>query len=329
MLTSASLPWEIFLNEQIGENLMSIPIMMIHRGYASYLIQTLNQAKYTNQESDIILLGDASNNFLNFIHHEKFDKYYVEAKKFEQVYVDKHMSPNSYSYELLCFQRWFIIKEFMQKNKIEQAVHLDSDIMTYTNFYNEYKKFEKFEYVFPTYSCLIKYDGIERICNHLMDFYTKPSLFEILKSIQEQKSLQLQQKNSCKQKIAGISDMTLLTLFRERNSDNVCTLPLDKIGLTLTKSSSEFDIPDSIYDTNINVSNGFEMHNGIKKIYWQDQQPFCRHLELDRKIKFNSLHFQGVSKKYINKYSTGSKSQVLFFNLKRMFNQGKNKLANF
>lgn len=298
---------------------MSLPIIMIHRGYASYLITTLTQVKASNPKSDIILLGDTSNQFLNFIRHENLDNYYDEAQRFEQVYADKHMSHNSYSYELLCFQRWFIIKKFMKINKIEKCVYLDSDIMVYTNLSDEQKKYEKFEYVFPIFSSFIKFEGIEKICNHLIDFYTDKSLFEILKSLREQKLRQAKEQNIDRGKVSGISDMTLLTLFRQRNSDKVGAVPNDKVGPAPTKVSSECDVIDSMYDTNINASNGFEMRNGIKRVYWMDRQPFCRHLELDKKIKFNSLHFQGVAKKYIHDYFTGNQAQVFYFRVKSIF----------
>ncbi|MFM6250878.1 MAG: hypothetical protein ACKPEQ_17330, partial [Dolichospermum sp.] len=50
---------------------------------------------------------------------------------------------------------------------------------------------------------------------------------------------------------------------------------------------------NSIYDMNINVSSGFEMNNEIKKVYWINEQPFCREIESSSYIKMNALHFQG------------------------------------
>jgi hypothetical protein len=280
---------------------MAMPIVTIHRGYAPYLVTTLAQAKFTNPKSEIVLLGDSSNQFLDFVHYEHILNYYSEAQQFAAVYADKHRSPNNFEYELFCFQRWFVLKEFMRARQIEQCVHIDSDLMLYADLTAEWRKFDRFELTLVAKSCghsaFIKYEGLVKFCQFLTDTYTTPLMFDDLEREQAQRDA----KHPALALMEGISDMSLFRRFTRLNPDLV--------GL-----ASEI-IEDSVYDLRINTPMGFEVYQGIKKIEWIDHQPFCRHLELDRLIKFNSLHFQGGTKKYIHRYFTGHQSQVFQYQL--------------
>ncbi|MEC4885918.1 MAG: hypothetical protein SAL70_32080 [Scytonema sp. PMC 1070.18] len=285
---------------------MYLPILILHRGYSTYLMYCLAQAKALNPDSDVILLGNESNKHIDFVFYENIEKYDDEAKEFEKIYSSKHMSFSEYQYELFCFQRWFILKRFLEKNNLDRCIHLDSDVMIYVNLLDEFsKKFEKFNFTLSKkgsgHNSFIKYQGIENFCQLLTNFYTDPGLYEILKSIRE-KAL------SAGQKAGGICDMTLLNQYYQRYSH--------EIGIT-----SDI-IDDSVYDANINNSDGFEMYDGIKKIYWVDGHPVCKHLNSGREIRFNSLHFQGQSKKYIKNYFTGNNQKLNYY-------QFKYKVSNF
>ncbi|GAA6621729.1 hypothetical protein [Scytonema sp. NUACC26] len=285
---------------------MGLPIVIVHRGFPEYLLYSLAQAQKFNPKSDIFLLGDNSNSILNFIHHENIYNYYTKAKLFEKIYSEKHLSFNDYEYELFCFQRWFIIQEFMIKNKIDSCIHLDSDLMTYVNVTEEFsKKFEKYSFTLSKkgsgHNSYIKYSGLEKICEHIMSYYTNPELFEILTSIREKALL-------AGQKAGGICDMTLLNQYYQRYSQEI--------------GSTSDIINDSVYDANINSSDGFEMREGIKNIFWVDGLPFCRHLESGKEIRFNSLHFQSQPKKHIMKnYFTENKRKIIYYILINKMNR--------
>ncbi|AOY84338.1 hypothetical protein BJP36_34855 [Moorena producens JHB] len=290
---------------------MSIPIITLHRGNYIHLLYSLAQAKQTNPKSDIFLIGDESNQWINFVNHENIKDYYSSAKKFEDVYGDNHLSRNNYSYELFCFQRWLILKDFMIKNKLKKCVHIDSDLMIYTNLSEEQVKFEAFDFTLSKkgsgHNSFIKLKGLEDFCELLMHFYTTSSTLEILRSL-------LAEKRNNGETRGGICDMTLLNQYYQRNAD--------KIGLT-----SDI-INDSVYDANVNISDGFEMCNGMKKIYWIDSHPFCRHVEYGKEIKFNSIHFQGQAKKYINEFYRGDKKLILYNQFYRKMKAGLTKIIN-
>lgn len=281
----------------------SIPIVTLHRSNPvyqinpPYLIYSLAQAKEFNPNSDIFLLGDNSNKYLRFINHENFNFYCEGAKEFESIYADKHMSSNDFLYEMFCFQRWFILRDFMRKNHMEKCVHIDSDILLYVNLSEEQKKFEHSDFTLSRkgsgHNSFIKLKGIEHFCEFLIDFYTKPSLFKILESLWEEK----------KKRPGGICDMTLLNQYYQRNSDKIA-------------QTSDI-IENSVYDANINASHGFEMRDGIKNIFWIDGKPYCKHLESGKNIKFNSLHFQGYAKRLMNDYCTANKTLVNYYIIER------------
>ena len=52
-------------------------------------------------------------------------------------------------------------------------------------------------------------------------------------------------------------------------------------------------IGTSTFDHNINASDFFETENGIKKLFWKNNQPYGYNKYLKKKVRFNSLHFQG------------------------------------
>ena len=55
---------------------MSIPIVFTHFGKSDFLELAINQAKFTNPNSEIYLLGDDANLYLKgFCNHQQFSKY--------------------------------------------------------------------------------------------------------------------------------------------------------------------------------------------------------------------------------------------------------------
>jgi hypothetical protein len=266
---------------------MSLPIVFIHKSNSDYLIYSLLQAKQTNPQSDIILLGDYSNDCYKFIHHENLNNYLFGARELGKVYKHFH-NINSYLNELLCFQRWFVLRDFMQTNNFNRCLYIDSDVMLYANVTQEQDKFSEFDLTLshnlsPHCNFINNLNALEKYCYFVFSLYTDSS---IVKEID-----QLMQEVSQKRVWGGVSDMTVFRAFKE--------LPECNIGEVSTI------IEDSIYDHNINASDDFEMRNGIKSIFFVEGQPFGRHIPSGKSLKFNALHFQGKAKKLMKDYFTG------------------------
>jgi hypothetical protein len=282
---------------------------MIHQGYSTYLPYTLAQAKSTNPQSDIFLLGDRGNVFLKFIQHRDIANYAKDASRFDQIYRKQHQSPNSYEYELICFQRWFILKEFMEAHQFLVCFHMDSDVMLYGNMTQEFQRIQRkhsgVEFTIHNrgmgHNSFVTLSGIRKFCQLVMDTYTDPDLFRVIE--EQQAKWRAERAHLPIEIVGGISDMSLLRQFYLLYLD--CIVSTNEI------------IDDSTFDFKMDSpSGGYEVENGLKKIHWIKRQPFCKNVEVDRLIRFNSLHFQGGSKRYIHQYFTGNLLTAFYYKLK-------------
>mgnify|MGYP007063344716 CR=1 FL=1 len=49
----------------------------------------------------------------------------------------------------------------------------------------------------------------------------------------------------------------------------------------------------------------YEVNNGIKKIYFKNELPYCRNLVTNDEIMFHNLQFQGSAKHLVKDYTRG------------------------
>ncbi|WP_414584591.1 hypothetical protein [Scytonema sp. PCC 10023] len=272
---------------------MSVPIVLIHRTDSDYLLYSLSQAKKVNPQSNIHLIGDPSNSHYAFVKHYNILDYFQEAQEFSEYY--QHLNTNPYEYEIFCFQRWLVLKNFMLINKIEKCFYMDSDVMLYADMTLEEKRFSRFDFTLsyppqadspsPHCSFINNINALNDFCDFLKEIYLNDSLLNIMKL----------QFDRC----AGHGGACDMTAFREYQNRG-----RSKIGNT------SIILNDSIYDHNINDSHGFEMCNGIKNINLRNGKPFCRYSDCNKEIKFKILHFQGGAKKFMRYYCTARKAII-------------------
>jgi hypothetical protein len=282
---------------------MNISIIFIHKGYDEYMEFTLRQVKYSNPNSDIILLGDESNNKFPFLKHVDLNKFHESATEFAKIY--KHYSTNPYNFELFCFQRWFIIKEFLEKNNYSKTFVFDTDIMLYSNISQYYKNNLKENISAGLCVCnnsninactsFWTYKSLNKFCNFLCKSYINENYLHKYKNVWQ--NLQKQKRPG------GACDMTALS-FHYENIDKKQVLKLN--GITAS----------STFDENINTPNGLTLneysYNRIKSIELQNKQPYCFNQKHKKSILFNSLHFQGSAKFKVAKYYLGPKFKNIF-----------------
>jgi len=257
---------------------VSIPIIFIHKNNSEHLKYSFTQAQ--KNDNQVIVLGDESNSVYPWIKHYPIHEYKHSSDKFEPLY--EHLSTNGYFVELMCFQRWFILKDFMEGNNIATCLHLDSDVMLYSNAEKEYyKKFNLFEFTLSHRTCgsnsFITLKGIQNFCDFLVNVYgdKQSYYYDKIKS-----HYQVRQKHGLP---GGVCDMTLLELYGYLNCG--------KIGEMMHIWNDW-----STYDHNINESDqGYSMKNGIKDIIIENGIPYGI-LPGVGKIQFNTLHFQGPAK---------------------------------
>lgn len=110
---------------------MKCSIIIIHRGWQSYVKLMLYQLMQYNNASDIYFV-DYERVRLPGLKTYDISGYMEDADSFAEHYF--HLSPNPPAYELFSLQRWFIARELVRKEKIEGPfLCLDSDVLMYRN----------------------------------------------------------------------------------------------------------------------------------------------------------------------------------------------------
>jgi len=256
---------------------MSVPIVFLHRGSASYLTYSLFQARSSNPGSEVILLGDRYNRGVaRYFGHHRMSEYFRGAKEFSAVY--EHMSSNPSGFELFCFQRWFVLRDFMRARAIPRCIVADSDTMIYSELSSLWNRYRRFDLAMHEWSPAVVFvgsvDGLERFCRYCMELYTREDY---------QQRLRHRYADFVRTDTPGGNcDMVAFDWYRREYPDRVA-----ETGSIIDGATG---------DAAINVSHGFEMRNGTRQIEFRDNCPYGRHLELQRLIRFHALHCQGASK---------------------------------
>ncbi len=264
----------------------SLPIVFIHQCDSDYLKYALAQAHKSNPESAIHLLGDASNAGHEFVEHHSMLDYFDGAAAFAKIY--KHYSTHPIGFELINFQRWFILREFLIVNGLERCLYLDSDTMLYADVTEDSRKFKHFDFTVShgMIGCtffLNRLDALTEFCDFMGDIYAGKEKYAYDRFVAHFTARRMNGLSG------GACDMTAFQLYNE--------LHFGEIG-EVTQV-----IDGSVYDPAITVSvPGFEMENGIKKLTWKDGIPYGTHVRTGEQVRFNSLHLQGQTKHLMGQY---------------------------
>jgi hypothetical protein len=256
-----------------------LPMVFLHYRNSAYLPFTLAQAKLASPASPLILLGDETNDVFPYVTHANMNAYHHGALEFQKHY--RHLSPNGQSYELFCFMRWFILRDFMRAHALSQVVHVDSDVLLYADVNRERERWADYDITVVREVCagnmfVNSRRAIEDLCDVIRDLYTAPGADARLSALYDEK-----QKTG-----EGISDMVAFKLFYDANRSRVGEMT----GLQ----------PDQTWwDANIHLSEGFEIRDGRKRIEYHDRQPHARRADTGQVVRFMALHFQGVAKRHI------------------------------
>ena len=105
-------------------------IIYFHEGFSPYLPFALRQATQSNPRAQVILLGDKNNRIpgIQYEHHLLSD-YEGRQREFLDCY--RHFHPGHLGDERRCIERWVYLSEFIKKQKIEEFLFLDSDMLLF------------------------------------------------------------------------------------------------------------------------------------------------------------------------------------------------------
>jgi hypothetical protein len=256
-----------------------LPIVFIHYGNSNYLPFTLGQAKLMSMRSPIVLIGDTTNKILPFVTHVDMNSYAKQAVEFQKIY--RHLSPNGFPYELFCFIRWFLLRDFMLAHGLKEIIHVDSDVLLYVDVNQEQSNWKDYQLSLVNGVCAGNMfvngtKGLENLCQIIWDMYAGPGAQQKLEQIYEER-----------RKFNGaVSDMVALRAMYDNNRDRVAEMT----GIQ----------PDGTYwDANIHMDEGFDMLGPIKRVRFVDGIPYCRQTQSGNEVRFKGLHFQGIAKQYI------------------------------
>jgi hypothetical protein len=267
---------------------MSIPIVFIHRGWGSHLEVVLEQAKRSNPNTKIYLITDSTNPLPDQIIRVNLLEVFEVASHLNSIYV--HISDQAQNYELFCIQRWFVLLEFMTKFNFQQAFALDTDVLLFGDITAQAVNYHNCHFTLSSgHGCHVVYiNSIQT----LIDFSVH--VFKIFELGYEKLNQALMIQHWLA--VSGIDRLHIalndMWLFRSFVSDQKYLV-----------GDTRIPISGSVFDSCLSRSDGFEMEDGIKKIFWRNKLPFGILESSKEFIKFNSLHFQGAQKELIIPWS--------------------------
>jgi len=121
------------MESETQQNTKEAPcIIYFHEGFSPYLPFALSQARRSNPSARIILLGDSQNRFqgIQYEHHLLSD-YDGRHQEFSECY--RHFHSGHLGDERRCIERWVYLNEFLKKQKIEEFLFLDSDMLLFSD----------------------------------------------------------------------------------------------------------------------------------------------------------------------------------------------------
>ncbi|WP_300377878.1 hypothetical protein [Brachyspira sp.] len=217
-------------------------------------------------------------------------------------------------------QRWIIIKDFMKEYKINECLHIDSDILIFSNLDEALKPFYNYDISLANKLALTMYirdvKVLEEFSKYLLLKYTDEN------EINKLKNMYYNDPYRVNNGVAGtISDMDISRDFFSNTNLSVGNLSEIK--------------DDSVFDFGIVYgSPNFEMLKKdkyeMKKIFFENDIPFCNYNDenINKKIRFHSLHCLTWSKIYIKKLAENKNLNYnpYYINIYREFNVFKSKL---
>jgi hypothetical protein len=167
----------------------------------------------------------------------------------------------------------------MEARQLEACLYLDSDVLLFADATQEARVFEGCDVTLsltsPHCAFFNRRESLKKFCDFVMECYTSPGLFATL----EEEYTSRQARGAP----GGVCDMRVFGLFEKMGRGKAADLREIRDGAT--------------YDHAMGQSNGYEMLNGMKRVEWRDDRPWCKQEATGRMVRFNALHFQGSTKR--------------------------------
>lgn len=259
---------------------------------------SLNITHKHNSDAIVTLLsntGFKSNDIMCCDYNEFISN---DLREFSENY--EHMSTNHVHMELFCFVRWFILRNFMVKNKINRLLFLDIDVVCIDNLREDFNKLRDHDATLSRGSSphtnFIKIECLVQYCNFIHEIYTNKSC----------KYWTNMQNTFAAMKYGGICDMTLWNWFSSIYEGDILK--------NIQDYHPGFDhaIRD-IKDWSSEQIEWSDSNTAIKKFAVNNSVVSCFNQQLKQQITFKTIHFQGGPAK--NWLNSGSKLYEKILNI--------------
>ena len=255
---------------------MPPPIILIHRGDSFYLAHTIAQARSSNPESRLILLGDRSNSFYLGVEHHRYEDYFNEAREFAKLFTYDFFPNYQYPWILFCHQKYFALREFVLAQGIDRFLLIDSDVMIYEPvgpyfaFYRNYRMTLSATASGPTAQAAFAVVNDPAAIGELCRIYN-----ELFRTSPE--NLRTRFGTDC------FTEMLGLALLLQN--------PAQKIKNTFEPNESFFIHHNLLDDPR------FEKEGEVTAIFWQEHRPMFRVHNTGQLRRSPVIHFHGHAKK--------------------------------
>ncbi len=264
-------------------------IVFIHRGYSPYLEFSLRQARAASPESDIVLLGDASNDRFSGVRHVDTGAAPYAGVGVGQAY--RHLSTNSEPFERACLDRWFLLRAFLEAEGLSDALVLDSDVMLYATeaelrahvghvpcAFSRPAFVEPYAWAVSPHVSFWTAEALADFCAFVGAAYTEPSRFARYEA-----KWQYYLDHGVG---GGISDMTALYLFAEERPD------AGNVG----EAQGGVAVEHNLNVADNAVPGEYRTDGRFKALAWSGERPSGENLLLGAPVRFLALHCQGHAK---------------------------------
>lgn len=275
-----------------------ISVVTIHTGYRNYLKTNL---EITGKNNKIYLIGDKSVEKLGNLENVT----YVDIDKYDNEIIDNYYknftnySGTDSNFEWNCFKRIFILKQFIEDNKIDRCFHIDSDNVLLKNI-NDYnfkkeiayclnKNFHEHRMSSSIHSGLLNLEFCNKFIELYNDIYVNKSKFYLIKG-----KIDYHTGPKGNYINGGICDMTLYYLLANEKLIDVQNLVEPNDGY--------------VFINNINNGEGYQskeqyqLQNNIMKIYndINNKNNLIYDTINNKELEIFNIHFQGEAKRFLN-----------------------------
>lgn len=265
-------------------------ILIIHEGDSFYLAHCLAQARQSNPQSRVILLGDGRNAYYRGVEFYRYADYFKDAARIDAIY--RHRSAqHEERWIRFCFQRWLIVREFVRAQGIERLLVIDTDVMVYGDLEAMFAQFAGSGF---TVSQANKVFGTAVGSQVLIqDVTLLDELAVIMTEMFEPSALsqRLDERFAAEQAAGSgwfVTEMTALNELAERFPERVT----DTCPNLRPENRQPAALDHSIYEGGL----GWEAEGEFVKHTWIDGRPHARWLADGKLVPLATVHFQGKGK---------------------------------